>query len=429
MKIPKAIRILPRVLVLLWCAATVLLVLAFFFHLYFLGGVDFTGERSEVELAQEVLRPEVLELVESERPGDSERPHNLILLIGDGMGSAHVTAARAHLAGIDGRLAIDRMPVVGLSTTHSFGGGVTDSSAAITAIAAGIKTTNNALGVDPDGERAPTFFDLARSRGVATGVITTSEVTDATPAVFFASSRNRHQATAIAAQLAASGIDLAFGGGARFFRSEERLEELRRSGYTLVRTNAELEGVARDTPKILGLFAEKDLTGGSEEPTLEEMAMEGIEHLEQSENGFALMVESAQVDDAAHDNDTAHLMHEMKDFDAALSAVLDFARRDGETLVVVTSDHETGGLLIVSPRPRYSGPARLHLSWNTGYGTGSHTGTPVPVYAYGPGAVGFTGSYDNTELYGKILQATGWDRPQAESSPETEARTEAPGSG
>lgn len=343
-------------------------------------------------------------------------PRNVILLIGDGMGYNQVLLARLKSVGIDGRLHMERMPVMGQTYTHSANNLVTDSAAAGTALASGIKTNDGMLGMAPDGTHYRTVLQAARARGMATGLVATSTITHATPAAFAAHVRSRDLQPAIAEHMLENKVDVLIGGGQRFFmprsqrgssRRDNRdlIAEAQEAGYTYASTWAQLQAV-EELP-VLALLQRDALTTRPPEPTLAELTEKAIDLLEDRRRGlfvrrrgFFMMVEGSQIDWAGHDNDAVNNVWQMLHFDLAVKAAIDFALADRRTLVIVTSDHETGGLTI--PGGRLDG-SRLRVAWSTG----GHTAEPVPVYALGPGAENFTGVYDNTDLSKKIAALMG----------------------
>ena len=325
---------------------------------------------------------------------------NAILVIGDGMGLAQVTAG---LVAGGGSLVLESFPIVGLSKTFSSGQLVTDSAAAATALACGVKTKNGAIGVDAAGRRVPALVELARLKGMRTGLVVTSSITHATPAAFYAHQISRKNDEAIARDLVASGLDLFIGGGRRFFdrRSDgcDLMAELEAAGYELVTDPRGL--AAAKEPRLAGLVAEEDLptiTNGRGD-YLPDAVGTSLSRLP-GPKGFFLMVEGSQVDFGAHDHDASRTIAEILDLDLAIARALDFARRDGETLVVVTADHETGGIALTSGSLEKS-------TVEARFGTREHTATMVPVFAFGPGAESFAGIYENTGVFDRIRSALG----------------------
>ncbi len=296
------------------------------------------------------------------------RPRSVVFLIPDGCGPAAITLARL-LAGHP--LALDSL-LVGAVETQSADSHVTDSAAGATAYATGVRTDNRKLGVDPAGRPLGTLLEAAAARGLATGLVTTAPLTDATPAAFAAHVTRRTQEDDIAAQMLAHRVDVLLGGGARHWRPQaaggarrdgrDLLAEARRAGTQVVTTRHELAG-AHAAP-LLGLFGRRQIDFEADrdtslEPSLDELAAKALELLGARPGGFFLLVEGGRIDDAAHENDPATLAREVLAYDRALARVLAFARRDGRTLVVSAADHETGGLGL-GLRTGYDSPYAVH---------------------------------------------------------------------
>jgi len=326
-------------------------------------------------------------------------PKNIIFLIGDGMGIGPVTAARCAGPGRDGRLAMDTMPFTGLSITYSANALVTDSAASGTAMAAGVKTNNGMISVTPEGKPVKTILEIARDKGKSTGVVSTKFITDATPAVFAAHIDSRGKSPEIAVQMVAAKLNVILGGGRRHFapksaggtRDDDRnlLDEAARSGYTIVDSAEAMQQATSD--RIIGLFAPDSLTTEAPEPTIAEMTIKAISTLNKNPKGFFVMSEGGQIDSYAHGNKADGTVRQTLLFDDAVKAALDFAKKDRRTLVVVTADHDTGGLGVMEPN-------KDNPKFTAGWVTGGHTANMVPIFAYGPGAELFTGVHDNTDI-------------------------------
>ncbi len=453
--------------------------------------------------------------------GGDGRIKNVIYLLGDGMGRTHVTAGAERFYGAAGQLNMEKLPAVGQVSTYAVEKNsgqpgtsdfrpnyVTDSASAATAWSSGVKTYNAALGVDAKGAVVPTLMELAKQDGYRTGNVSTAEITDATPAGQMSHALARGcqgpvysagacqdpavtgsalptsdvRVTPIADQIARNGTaDVILGGGlARFDTADEKA--LRDQGYTVlgspasqtVATRADLAGAAGS--KVFGLFNKGNMTierakqqnpqsPQAQEPSLPEMTRSAIDLLRSGGsggNGFYLQVKGALIDKRSHANDAAQTLDEIKAFDDAVAVAVDFAERDGHTLVIVTADHECAGFNIIekgtftnaeaaappadvdsgntannstptrptsgakdpsrssgivnapgSADPKNFGPATFRTPddpaavtdgtaeaslWLT-YLSGNHTGADVPVFAYGPGSGELDGSLDNTDLF------------------------------
>jgi alkaline phosphatase len=340
---------------------------------------------------------------------------NIILLIGDGMGNATISAARIRKGGVAGSLHMDRMPVAGFVRTSAANALIPDSAAAATALATGFKTNNGMVGMTPDGKNVQSITEAVMSKGLAAGLVATSSLTHATPASFGSHVASRRGEFAIAEGFLANKIDILLGGGRGYFlpksqeggrRTDERdlLREAQTAGYSLCRTKEELAAAPRG--KILGLFADVHMTTKAPEPTLAEMTSAAIERLTDRPAGFFLMVEGSQIDWGAHDNDLEITLKQTLDFDEAVAAALAFAEKDGKTLVVVTADHETGGLVINNGTMDGS---MIAVAW----GSKGHNAATVPLLAFGPGAERLTGFRENTDIpktFARLLGITDFPR-------------------
>lgn len=327
--------------------------------------------------------------------GAQERPRNLIILIGDGMGVAQLSAHQL----ADENSVFGRFPVAGFSMTQSASHFVTESAAGGTALATGYRTRNDVISLDPDGDTLRTLLEFARASGKAIGVVATSSVTHATPASFLAHATSRKLEFDIAAQIAESGADVIIGGGKKWFlpegagggRSDKRnlLEEMRGRGYAVL---TQLRPERHTASRFIWLAADDALPPATQRHLPASMTLRvATEHLKQHPNGFVLMVEGSQIDWAGHDNDFERLRAEMFDFNDAVRTALEFAEADGQTTVVVTADHETGGLALVGGNADGSNitPTWVHKE---------HTGSMVPILAFGPGSARFGGIHRNDEL-------------------------------
>jgi alkaline phosphatase len=332
---------------------------------------------------------------------DSKYPENIIFFIGDGMGVSHISAAKI----ARGNLHLERFSVSGLITTHSANRLVTESAAAATALATGHKTNNRAVSVSVDHSPLKSLFEYAKAQGKSIGVVVTSAVTDATPAAFMAPADDRRRQADIAEQIASSDIDVLIGGGWAYFvpaanegskrKDQKNLLAALESRMPLILTGDKLSGHT-DTQKLAALLAPGVLPQAADRDyALSRLTQIAIEILSKNRDGFVLMVEGSQIDTAAHDHDQQYLIAELIDFDDAVGEGLDFAQKNRRTLIVVTADHETGGLAV------HDGSVQ-NRQVATAFTTTGHTATMVPLFADGPGSTRFSGIQDNTRI-GKTL--------------------------
>lgn len=325
-------------------------------------------------------------------------PKNVIVMIGDGMGPTQVYSL---LLTSNEKTAFERFPFSGFSITKSASNEITDSAAGGTAIAVGKKTTNKMVGMTPDSIAVPSMLEIFADQGKKTGVVVTCSVTHATPADFIAHNINRNNNEEIALEIAnKEKLDVLFGGGKKYFTerkdSVDLIGKMWENGWNVYDS---LEQIEDNNARTMVVACRKHMVKAPERGDfLPKATAKALEMLD-NENGFFLMVEGSQIDFACHDNDSTTLVEEMRDFNNTLNVVLDFAEKDGNTLVVVTADHETGGLTIVDPEGKYT---RTDFKWTTG----SHSAVFVPIFSYGPGAENFSGIMDNTEIMKKIMEIT-----------------------
>jgi len=369
--------------------------------------------------------PGEIELAEKDLFKVNNKAKNVIMLIGDGMSLSQITSYRLLKEGPNGRVAVDEFPVSGIVLTHSADAIITDSASSATAYSTGSKTKNSYLGLDKDRRVLENITEKLDAYGFVSALVSTSEITHATPAAFSAHVDSRWNTDEISSQMLDSKVATILGGGRNFFLPAEQggkrkdkknlLEEAKKSHKILTHKNQLDISNINPSEKILGLFAnehlrdEEDPDNHASEPTLTEMLKFSLERAEAAvENrcrGSFIMVEGSQVDWAGHANNIDYLERELGELDEATRYALEYAKKNQNTLVVVTADHETGGLLIEPIALSYYTGNNIKFSFNTAIGRGSHTGVPVPVYAYGPGSVNFSGTLDNTDVYHAILNA------------------------
>jgi alkaline phosphatase len=328
---------------------------------------------------------------------------NIILLIGDGMGTSQVYSG---LVANRGALYLQNCPVNGYSITTSANGLITDSAAGATALATGKKAKNGGIGVDEKDVPQKTILEMAEEQGLSTGLIATCDITHATPASFIAHQVSRGMAEEIAADFLKTDIDCFIGGGLNRFVDREDgrnlVDELREKGYRMITSPEELE-LKEDDQRIAALVAEGHLPPISQGrgDFLEKATDMALELLGKNKDGFFLMIESSQIDWGGHANNTAYVTQEMLDFDRTIGKVLEFAAEDDQTLVIITADHETGGFSI-------NGGNLETGELKGGFTTGGHTGVMVPVFAFGPQAFRLSGIQDNTDIFFDMTEALGF---------------------
>jgi len=319
---------------------------------------------------------------------------NVIFMIGDGMGLEQVSCAWVVNGG---KLNLDNFKFVGIQRTYAQNKLVTDSPAAGSALATGKKTVYEHISVDENGNPRESLLEYAQKKGKKTGLAVTCRINDATPAGFCAHVVNRDYQEEIVDMMSRAGVDFLTGGGLKFWvnRSDKRnvVEEMKEKGYTFVDTNDDLKKVS--SLPVLGLFADYEMEPSLERgDILEQASIKAMELLD-NPKGFFLMIEGSSIDDWCHRNMVGHAMEELFDFDRAVGHVLKWAEQDGQTLVIVTGDHSTGGLTLLGGNLEKK-EIKVHFS------TKGHNGIAMPVYAYGPHASDFCGIYENAELSNKI---------------------------
>ncbi|HRG69186.1 MAG TPA: alkaline phosphatase [Saprospiraceae bacterium] len=334
-------------------------------------------------------------------------PKNIILMIGDGMGISQITAG---MYSNNNYLELERCTHIGLHKQHASDNLITDSAAGATVFSIGRKSNNKYLGLDSLGNPHQTILEYLSSKKYKTGLLVTSTIVHATPAAFYAHQKSRNDYEKIAVDLMATDVDLLIGGGKKYFNrrmtdSLDLIEVLKNRDY-LVQDyfDQDLNNWIFPIGQKLAFFTadgdpEKQSKGRNYLPSA---TAKSIAFLNQpNAKGFFLMVEGSQIDWGGHDNDANYIIAEMLDFDKAIKAALDFAQADQNTLVIITADHETGGLAIIG--------GKKFGDLKTAFTTENHTADLIPVFAYGPGAELFSGIYENTEIYNKMMQLMGKD--------------------
>ncbi len=381
-----------------------------------------------------------------------KRARNVIFIQGDGMGIAHRELIRLALKGQGGELTMNKMQYTGLVHTESADKkeAVTDSAAAATAYATGVRSYNGAIGVDSDGKPVTSLLERARAAGKSTGVVTTSQVTDASPGAFSAHVANRSDQSEIARQIIEqTRVDVVLGGGEDWWypagnpgawpdnppkdpteqskgTKGNLVDRAQQLGYKYVRNAAELKKVNRG--KVLGLFANEEMfeyhnegEGDLYDPSvrLPVMTKKAINILSRDRDGFFLFVEEEGIDEMAHHSNAKLMIKAGAELDRTVKIALDFAARTPGTLVLVVGDHETGGLAIENVDPNDengSGEqsedtipiAHSDLKMVADWTTGGHTGAATPVTASGPGAHRLSGFIKNTDVHNAVLKAMGF---------------------
>ncbi len=326
----------------------------------------------------------------------SNNPINIILLIGDGMGLPQITGG---MYANNNKTELENFKSIGLSKTHSNDDLVTDSASAGTAFACGVKTNNGTIGIDFNGKKHPSILEICQKLGYSTGLVVTSSITHATPASFYAKVKSRNNHEEIAKQLSSKNINFFVGGGEKYFisRKDERNLISEMQDYDFVNNILEYK---ESTSNNIGFLTYDDQPPSLSEgriPSLINLSKITIDKLSSQSKPFFLMIEGSQIDWGSHDNDIDYFIEEFNEFDKTLKTVLDYAKNNENTLVVVTADHETGGFHVLGGR---LGNKNSYIKG--GFLTTGHSADMVPVFSYGPYSENFSGIYDNTEIFKKL---------------------------
>ena len=325
---------------------------------------------------------------------------NVILLIGDGMGLADLYAGyTANMA----RLTIFNMLNIGFSKTSSADSYVTDSGAGGTAFAIGKKANNRSIGVDAEGKPCENIPEIISLKNIKSAIISVGDITDATPAVFYSHQLQRDWSEKIAADFMTGQVDILMGGNPDAFRKRKDgrnlLDELKIKNYQVITNFNDVDKLSKGKAIVLDNEATVSKIAGRKD-FLPKSIARSFELLDGAPNGFFMMAEGAQIDYGGHFNNIQYVVRELLDFDLAVGKALKFADKNDETLVIVTADHETGGITLI-------GGDYTKGSINAQFSTNDHTGITVPVFAYGPHSEDFRGVYENKEIFRKIMNAFG----------------------
>ncbi len=326
---------------------------------------------------------------------NGQKPKNIIIFLVDGMGFSHLSLA-LHTQQLKNRPSVWReFDVKGWHDARSAYGPLTDSEASATAMATGTSTNFGHIGIDKDENRLKNIFELASERQYNTGIVTDSYVWDGTPAAFVAHIRNEDDARSILTQIAASELDLLFGeledvGEDDVPEVDETLEILRQR-FQLLERSLELPDGAKSINPVAAIFEEDEIQDMNSSPNLLQLTETALTYMSSQDKPFVLLVESEEMDAASHKNDSKRVLKGLKSIQETLSLVLNFSKINGETLVVFTADHETGGLAAVADFDNYP---KMQIKWSTK----EHTAAVVPLFAKGPGAEYFANVHRNWEI-------------------------------
>ncbi|MCJ7933618.1 MAG: alkaline phosphatase [Chryseobacterium sp.] len=326
--------------------------------------------------------------------GVPQKVKNVILLIPDGTSLPQYYAA---FTANKGKLNVFNMKATGLSKTNSSNAYITDSAPGSTAFATGVKTKNTFVGVDPMGKALAQIPDIIADKGLVSGLISTGDVTDATPADFYAHSDNRNSSELILKDFAASKTKILIGGPTNGL-SQENMQKLKEAKIDVYHDLKSVNTISNRT-LIIDPSASQRITNGRGNWLADAFDLT-LNNVKNNKKGFFMMIEASQTDGGGHSNNLEQLVTELLDFDHVVGKAMKFADENKETLVIVVGDHETGGLTLLD--------GSLKDGWVFGnFSTNDHTSIPSSVFAYGPNSKAFTGLFENTEIFNKILAAYG----------------------
>ena len=328
-----------------------------------------------------------------------DSPLNIILMIGDGMGLSQISAG---MYANNNQTILEEFPVIGLSKTHSINNLVTDSAAGGTAMACGEKTYNYVLGINSKNKKLESVLEICEKNSYNTGLIVNSSIVHATPASFYANVDSRKNYGQIAVQLSESGIDYFIGGGKKHFNKRKDSRDLIKEMNT-VDVVKNFRAYKKSDAERIGLFTYDDEPPSiieGREPLLADYLTATLEKLDSREEPFFLMVEGSQIDWGGHANDIDYITSEFIEFDNTIKVAMNYAKNNTNTLVIVTADHETGGLAITMGEIK-------NFEMVTGFNTIGHSATMVPVFSYGKFSELFTGIYENNQIFHKMIKALG----------------------
>jgi len=334
------------------------------------------------------------------------RPKNVIIFIGDGMGLNHIYSGRVFQNGPAQPLELEKLEHNSLVKTCSLSG-VTDSAASATALASGTKTYNGRIGTGPDGKNLEDAVELAKKSGKAIGLVTTDSVVGATPSSFALHQGDRFTYRSLAEEYLKIKPDLLLGGGREWFEKkgggEDLMDQAKKQGYLVVLDGKQLNSAS--ALPVLGFFADAEMTfeldrkDDSPEPHLFEMTQKALDLLSQDPDGFFLMVEGARIDHASHKGDFDRMLREVMALDQAVKIAKDWQAKNPETLILVTADHETGGMKVEPGDYQKGDSVNYKYTTKIGFLPAGHSGQRVVFFGQGPGAENVEKASDNTQIF------------------------------
>ena len=384
---------------------TVIIILVLIAGVFYVLNINVSIPSSDIEFSPS----QAINKVEPKYKG--EKPKNIILFIADGMGFSHLSLALQTQQSENIPSVWQEFDVKGWHDAKSNYGPLTDSEASATAIATGTSTSYGHIGIDKDGKSLKNIFEMASDLQYATGIVTDSYIWDGTPAAFIAHTRNEDDARDILTQIAASRLDLLFGeledlGEGDVPEKEETLDILAKR-FQLLDRSLELPNHDSVSKPIAAIFAEDEVQDLNSSPNLSQLTDVALKYLSSQDKPFVLLVECEEMDAASHKNDSDRVLNGLKSLQETLSLVLRFSKMQGQTLVLFTSDHETGGLSAVADFDNYP---KMQIRWSTK----EHTAAVVPLFADGPGAGYFTDVQRNWEIGNRLKSLISMDKELSE---------------
>jgi len=342
------------------------------------------GEKNQITIGEWLDYDEDIKI--GKIPTTESKIKNVIYMIGDGMGENHIVSGSIYKGEMLNMQTINDKCYVTTSSLQT----VTDSAAAATALATGYKTINETIGKDKEGKNLENLIEYSNFKGLKTGIVCTQILNHATPAAFSVHSQYRYNYDEIAISQIESSVDLLLGGGRKYF---ELNKSLINEKCKWINKLSELEGVSKNE-RVIGTLANTSMSQERERISLSQMTKTAINRLE-NENGFFLMIEGSDIDTYSHEADIENMITELIDFDDAVKIAIEYVDKHPDTLLIVTADHETGGLIQNSEQSKGELTDFLFTS------NGEHTNANVILYAYGIGANELTqyDIIDNTSIH------------------------------
>lgn len=388
---------------------TVLVLMLGLIGIFYLFNLSITYPSSDIEFSPG------LEVSGEAQEYSAEKPKNIILFIADGMGFSHLSLALlAHQSEHEPSV-WNKFEVKGWQDARSYYGPLTDSEASATAMATGTSTNFGHVGIDKNQKPLQTLFELASDEHYTTAIVTDSYIWDGTPAAFVAHTRNEDDARDILKQIAGSELDLLFGEledlGERDVPEKEESLNILRTRFQLLDRSLEIPSGENLSKPIAAIFDEDEVQDLSSTPNLPQLTQVGLKYLMLQGKPFVLLVECEEMDPASHENDSERVLKGLESIQETLALVLDFSRKQGETLVVFTADHETGGMAVVADFDHYP---KMQIKWSSK----DHTAAVVPLFADGPGAEYFDDIHRNWEIGERLKKMVRKDTTQAKNDVE-----------